>query len=209
MPTTQQRLCARSKMPGCCCLNNTGSKLLFIINWWFVHQGFNVAPREEVHWCEVCWQWRLSYWLILSNPKIVVSGGEMFLDLTCRVSRRPLEVWERVDMRTALTTSSAASLSAMYQGQWLYIWTSALNWYEIYLFFRILQWFYWFPTLVRPNLTVHTAARMHLLQIVPWQYIFVLVPLSPHEVCVWNFSTPCIYISIQYTYTFIQYIYYF
>jgi hypothetical protein len=101
-----------------------------------------VAPREEVHWCEVCRQWRPSHWLILSNPKIIVSGGEMFLDLTCKVSRGPQEVWERVDMHTAHTTISAALFSAMYQGQWLYIWTSALNWYEIQLFFRILQWFY-------------------------------------------------------------------
>jgi len=70
-------------------------------------------------------QWRPSHWLIPSNPKIVVSDGEMFLDLTCKVSRGPQEVWERVDTCNAHTTISAAS-SAMYQGQWLYIWTSAL-----------------------------------------------------------------------------------
>ena len=197
-------------MPGCCCLNNMGNRHLFRINWWCVNQGFNVAPREEVHWCEDCWQWRPSHWLIPSNPKIVVSGGEMFLNLTCKVSCGPQEVWERVDMCTAHTTISAASLSAMYQGRWLYIWTSALNWYEIQLpLLRILQLFYLFPTLVRPNLTVCTAARMHLQQTVPWQYIFVLVPISSHEVWAWSLSTPCTYISIQYTYTFKQYSYYF
>ena len=34
-----------------------------------------------------------------------------------------------------------ASSSAVYQGRWPYIWTPALNWYEIQLFFRVLQWF--------------------------------------------------------------------
>jgi hypothetical protein len=146
----------------------------------------------------------------------------MFLDLMCKVSRSPQEVWERIDMRTAHTSVSAVSLSAVYQGRWLYIWTSALNWYEIQLHthararahahthtHKYCSSFVWFPILVRPNLTLHTAARMHLQQTFPWQYIFVLVPPSPQEVWEWSFSTPCIYISIQCTYTSIQYIYYF
>ena len=41
----------------------------------------------------------------------------------------------------AHTSVSVASLSAACQGQWPYISTSAVNWYEIQHFFRILQWF--------------------------------------------------------------------
>ena len=200
---------ARLLPDGCCCLNNTGSKLLFRINWWFVNQGFNVAPREEVHWCEVCWQWRPSHWLIPSNPKIVVSGGEMFLDLTCKVSRSPQEVWERVDMRTAHTTSSAASLLAMYQGRWMYIWTSALNWYEIQLFSRILQWFYLISKLSptqfdSPYCCKDASSTNSSLTI----YLCVGPPITTRSLGMEFFHT-CIYISIQYIYTFIQYTYYF
>jgi hypothetical protein len=39
----QQRLTCDSKMPGCCCLNKTGNKILFRINWQGENQGFNVA----------------------------------------------------------------------------------------------------------------------------------------------------------------------
>ena len=53
----------------------------------------------------------------------------------------PQEVWERADMRTAHTHQSVLSSSPVYQGQWPYVWTSALNWYKLWLFLRILQWF--------------------------------------------------------------------
>jgi hypothetical protein len=36
--------CVCLKMPGCCCLNEMGKKILFRINWRHVTQGFNVAP---------------------------------------------------------------------------------------------------------------------------------------------------------------------
>ena len=194
-------------MPGCCCLNNTGCKLLFRINWWFVNQGFNVAPREEVHWCEVCWQWRPSHWLIPSNPKIVVSGSEM--SWTWRAKWAAAHKRYEKELTCAPQTRQSllrhCPLCIKVGGctfeHLLYI-GMKYNFFSEYF-----NGFTSFPTLVRPNFTVHTAARMHLLQIVPWQYIFVLVLLSPHEVWAWSFSTSCMYISIQYTYTFIQYIY--
>jgi hypothetical protein len=45
----QQRLTcalknARLLSHGCCCLNNTGNKILFRINWRRLNQGFNLAP---------------------------------------------------------------------------------------------------------------------------------------------------------------------
>jgi len=54
----QQRLTcalknARLLSDVCCCLNNTGNKILFRINWRCANQSFNVGPQEEVHWCEV------------------------------------------------------------------------------------------------------------------------------------------------------------
>jgi hypothetical protein len=62
-----------------------------------------------------------------------------------------------------------------------YVWTSALNWYEIH-FFSIHQWFCLISNLVRTNLTVRSAARTHLRHTItgPWIYIFVLVsPITP------------------------------
>jgi hypothetical protein len=48
---------------------------------------------------------------------------------------------------------------------------------KLQLFFsEYLSGFAWFPALVRPNLMVCSAARMHDQHIVAWQYIFVLVP---------------------------------
>ena len=64
---------------GCCCLNNTGNKILFRINWPRVNQGLNVAPCEEVHWCDVRWPGRQGHWPASFNPAIVVSGGEMLI----------------------------------------------------------------------------------------------------------------------------------
>ena len=43
--------------------------------------------------------------------------------------------------------------------QWSYIGTSALNCYEIRHFSEYFSGFAWFPNLVRPNLTVHSAER--------------------------------------------------
>jgi len=38
---------ARLLPDGCCCLNETGNKILFRINWQRENQGFNVALYEE------------------------------------------------------------------------------------------------------------------------------------------------------------------
>ena len=82
--TTQQRLTlalknARLLPDGCCCLNSTGSKILFSINWRRVNLGLNVAPYEEVSWGEVRWPWRPSHRSAPSNAAIVVCGGEMLI----------------------------------------------------------------------------------------------------------------------------------
>ena len=50
--------------------------------------------------------------------------------------------------------------------------------------------FAWFPTSVRPNLTVRSAARRHLWRSVPWQKnLCFWSPLSPNEVSAWSFSS--------------------
>ena len=47
---------------------------------------------------------------------------------------------------------------------------------KLWLFPESFTDFTWFPALVRPNLMVRGAARMHDQHIVVWQYIFVLAP---------------------------------
>ena len=121
------------------CLNNTGNKIHFRIKWQCVNQGFNVTPLEEVQWCEVRWPGRPSHWPTPSNPAIVVSGDEMLIP---KGNSFPLSLRQHQPSCSNLTffsahmTISAASLLAAYQGQWPYVWTFALNWYEIQLFFQ-------------------------------------------------------------------------
>jgi hypothetical protein len=65
------------------------------------------------------------------------------------------EVWERVEMWIAHMSVSSVLLLAVYRVRWPYDWTSALNWYEIQLFFlEYFSGFASFPTLVTSNLTV-------------------------------------------------------
>ena len=54
------------------------------------------------------------------------------------------------------------------------IWSQLVTNYSF--FSEYFRGFAWFPALVRPNLMVCGAARMHEQHIVVWQYTFVLVP---------------------------------
>jgi hypothetical protein len=38
---------------GCCCLDDTGNKILFRFHWKRVNEVFRAAPEEEVKLCEV------------------------------------------------------------------------------------------------------------------------------------------------------------
>jgi hypothetical protein len=44
------------------------------------------------------------------------------------------------------TSVSSALLSAVYWGRWPYVWTCAVNWYEIQFFLGYLSGFAWFIT---------------------------------------------------------------
>jgi hypothetical protein len=48
--------------------------------------------------------------------------------------------------------------------------------YTFFFFSEYFSGFAWFPSLIRPYLTVHSAARTHLRHTVAWQWIFVMVP---------------------------------
>jgi hypothetical protein len=172
---------ARLLPDGCCCLNSTGSRILFGINWWRVNQGVVVASRKEAHWCEVRWPGRPSHRSAPSSPAIVVSSGEM---LILKRIQFPLSLRQQQPSGDNLAFLSAYfSCCRLHIEQ--YFWTSAINWYEIQLFFIIRQRFCWIPNLVRPNLTVRSTA---------WSYLrlsfFVLVPPITHEVWPWSFSAP-------------------
>jgi len=63
----------------------------------------------------------------------------------------------------AHTSVSPSLSSAVYWGQWLYVWTFSLNWDKIQLFFsEPFGGFAWFPTWITPNLTVRSTAKTHL-----------------------------------------------
>jgi hypothetical protein len=132
-----------------------------------------VDPQEEVHWCEVRWHGRPRQWPAPSNPAIVVSGSEMLI--LKRISF-PLSMRQQQHgIFWALTAVSAATLSAVYRGQWPYVWTSALNWYEIQQCFRVLQWLCFISNL-RPKLTVRSNARTHL-----WHIVRCLIFVGPQS----------------------------
>ena len=78
-------------------------------------------------------------------------------------SRNYLAFW-------AHTSVSAESLSAVYGGRWPHIWTSALNCYEIQLFFfRILQWFCLISKLGQSQFDGYvSAAKSHLQHNSSW-----------------------------------------
>ena len=141
MLTTQQRLMcalknARLLPDGYCCLNNTGNKLLFRINWWCVNQCVNVVPREAVHWCEVCWQSVEAKSLahpVQSKDRCKwrwdVFGPDMQSEpRPTRGMRKSWHVQCTHDNFCCVVSYVSRSV--------------AVNWYEIQLFFRILQWFY-------------------------------------------------------------------
>jgi hypothetical protein len=89
--------------------------------------------RVWIRWSAPCWCW---FDYSTHSCEVLSSSIE-----TNDFPNFPQEVWERVDVCTTHTSVSAALLSAVYWGWWLYIWTSALKWYKIQLFFIILQWF--------------------------------------------------------------------
>ena len=65
----------------------------------------------------------------------------------------------------AHTSFSAVSLSAVYRGRAARLNIYILNWCKIQLFSEYFSWISCFPSIVRPNLTVHSVASTHLRRI--------------------------------------------
>jgi hypothetical protein len=89
-----------------------------------------VGPWEEVHWCAVLWPGRPNHGPSPSNPTIVVSGDKMLILKSISLSlllRQQPSIFEHTRQSLLLC-------------RWLYVCTSAVNWYKIQLLFKILQW---------------------------------------------------------------------
>ena len=175
--TTQQKLTcalknARLLPGGCCGINDNGNEIVF---------GINISPSlTMIAGLDGADQWlglpghRTSHqWTISCGPTLKpwFTYRQLILQMILlpvllrpqQPSRNNLAFW-------AHTSVSAASLSAVYRGRWPHIWTSALNCYEIQIFFfsEYFSGFAWFPNFV-PIWWYVSAARSHLQHTVPWQ----------------------------------------
>ena len=122
----------RSKMPGCCCLNDTGNTILFRINISMQHK--TIAELEGTgQWLGLAVhrtsrQWTSSY------------GGTLKPWFT----RRQL-ILKRILLPVLLRQQQPGIFGGTrfcLLCRWPYIWISAQNWCEIQLFFfRIIRWF--------------------------------------------------------------------
>jgi hypothetical protein len=90
-------------------------------------------------------------------------------------------------------------LSAVYWVWWLYAWTSAVNWYKIQLFFRIIQWFWLISNLIQTHFDGpwHCKDALLTCSCLKINLCFGPPPPSPHEVWSWSFPHP-VYIFIKF-----------
>jgi hypothetical protein len=104
----------------------------------------NVAPKEEVHWCEVRWPGRPNHWPAPFNSAIVVSGVEMLI--LKRISfplslRQQQQSGSNVALLSAHVTLCCVVVGCLSRSVAVRL-NSVLNWYEIeFFFFRIIKWF--------------------------------------------------------------------